>query len=209
MGDFLWPRPWGDVKGCSPLWKEEMQDAWSHGSCSQGAKTNQHWSSAYILLSPFLFGGRPQPVEWHHQHPRWTFHLQSHLSGNALTDIPSWVCPCLPERISSVDSQGKASLNRSEIPGSGTWETWEDVFLPVIVACAGSGFHQAGLLASVLRPPLPLHLSSWMLHWEELQQTWCFIWNSVEVSSKNQATNWKEQTLNKHNSTLGEFKHIY
>lgn len=126
----------------SPLWEVTPPC-----TCSQEANMNVGTQLASFSFH-FYLGG---------DHSLWkgTANVQggplffSSISGNA-----SQTWPCLPEGISSVDTQGEPS-HRPQV---------YNVFLPVTVALAG-------LPASVLRPLQPLHLSSWMLGLKELQRT--------------------------------------
>lgn len=134
---FLCPRPWGSLVHCGR----------SHCACSQEANMN-----VGTQLAPFSF-------HFHlvGDHSLWngTANIQggplffSSISGNA-----SQTWPCLPEGISSVDTQGEPSQHPQVY----------DVFLPVTVALAGPP-------ASVPIPLQPLHLSSRMLGLKELQRT--------------------------------------
>ena len=78
-----------------------------------------------------------------------------------------------------------------------------DVFSPVPVVLARSGFHQAGPhLTSVMA----LHADAAL---GKASANLMHQLKSHEVSNKIQGTNWREQMLNEHHSTLGELKGIY
>lgn len=136
----------------------------------QSRSQDKHWYSAYIFLFPFLY----LVVDY----SLWncTAHMQGgpSLFRSTSPEMPTQAWPRLPEghcEFHQVDTHGKPSQRHSQIPGPGTPAALEDVFLPVTVALIGSGFHQAGPPASVLRPLQTLYLSYRMPYLKELQQT--------------------------------------